>query len=253
MIVNPGELALATVGVSALIEDELPRMGIGKIQEALSIPRKAVQLARKLCANELKYTPMARPHSYRVLLDRFTKALAAPDIQSWVDMFPPEAASMSGAFVQVAQEAMEHMKNLFPTATVNSFTGPRNMVPDDVRVWRFYSQLELLNDPCRAFELAATGAVLGSQVVALREIYPTMTAMFDSALYEQIGKAKAAKQSYQLPPRAEQGVAVWLGRRYVDHVPPKPPEPLAAPPQTGAPHAVADGLATRTQSAINNA
>jgi hypothetical protein len=251
--VNAGELALATVGVSALIENDLPRMGIGKIEEALSIPRKAMTLARKLCAGELKYTPMPRPHSYPKMLARFTKALAAPDVQSWIDMFPPEAAAMSGAFQLVAQEAMEHMKGMFPTASVTTFVGPRNMMPDDVRVWRFFSQLELLNDPLRAFELMATGALLRSQVLAVREIYPTMTAMFDASLYEQIGRAKAAKLSYQLPPRAEQGVAVWLDRRFVDHAPPKAPElPAGPPPQTGAPNKVAAGLATRTQEAINN-
>lgn len=252
--IDPGELALATVGVSALIEGTPPKMGIGKIEEALRIPRRAIALARRLCDGELTYTPMPRAHSYKTLLDKLPKKLSAPDIEGWVNMFPPEAASMAGRFQAVAQEAMDQLRDLFPTSTISSFTGPENIPPDDVRVWRFFSQLELLNDPLRAFELIAVGAILRSQTIAAREVFPTLTAFFDKALYYQLSVHKAAKKSYRVPPRAEQGLSVWLGRRFVDHKPPEPPAPPAPPPpQTGAPSKVAGDLATRNQAAIGNA
>lgn len=249
---NLGELALAVVGVTALIEDDLPKMGVGRQEEAMAIPAKAVKLARAALAEdgEHAYAPIKRHGSYRAMLDRFTKGLATTDAQKLIDVFPAEASDMAGSFQMVAQGAFEHMKSMFPTTVVSSFTGPSNLTPDDVRVWRFFSQLEVLDDPLRVFNLIESAALLKSQVAAVHEIYPTLSKLFDAAIYEQMGLAKAAKQSYRMPPRTEQGLATWFGRRIVDHVPPKPPG-AAPPPESPPPgrNPLAARLATRNQRA----
>jgi hypothetical protein len=58
----------------------------------------------------------------------------------------------------------------------------------------------------------STGAILQSQVQAMREVYPSMSAAIDTALYDAIARARASKASYQLPPRAERGVRGWFGK-----------------------------------------
>jgi len=251
-----GELALAVVGVTALIEDDVPKMGVGRQEEALAIPNRVVKLAREVMAEdgEHKYVPMKRHGSYRAMLDRFTHGLKTTDVQGLVSAFPAESSDMAGSFQLVAQSAFQHMKTMFPMTTVTSFVGPSNITPDDVRVWRFFSQLEVLDDPLRVFNLIESAALLKSQVVAVREIYPTLSKMFDAALYEQMGLARAAKQSYRMPPRTEQGLATWFGRRIVAHVPPKPPgaQPPPGPPP-GGPNALAARAATRNQKATEGA
>jgi hypothetical protein len=254
--VDPGELALAVVGVTALIDGDPPKMGKGRQDEAYAIPDKAVREARHVFdqKREHKYTPLKRHGSYRAMLDRFTKGLQSTDVYDFIGMFPPEASEMAGAFQLTAQNAFEHMKQMFPTTTVTGFLGPANITPDDVRVWRFFSQLEVLDDPLRVFNLIESAALLKSQVDAARAIYPTLTKLFDAALYEAMGLEKAAKQSYRIPPRTEQGLSVWFGRRFVEHQPPQPPAPPPSPGAPGAAHGtkVADGLATRTQKASEN-
>lgn len=255
--INAGELALATVGVSALITGDIPKMGIGRIDEALAIPRKAEKLARRMCDGDLEYTAMPRPHDYEKIRERFARKLQQHDTQALVDAFPPEASAMSGPFQLVAQAAFEHVAALFPTSSITTFTGPRPLPPEDVRIWKFFSQLELLNDPLRAFELMASAALLRSQVVAVRAIYPTLTANFDATIYDQIAKHVGDKKSYQLPPRVEAGVAIWFGRRVVQYQPPKPPgapgpgdsPPPGPPAPLPPPSATAHELATRTQKA----
>jgi hypothetical protein len=121
-----------------------------------------------------------------------------------------------------------------------------------VSVWKFFSALEVLNDPLRVFPLIATGAILKSQVDAMREIYPTLSKEIDAAVYQAIAKKSAAsgvRNPFRLPPRAELGVAVWLGRRIVPHQPPKKPD---APPGPGSPPPsnLPNNLATRNQKAI---
>lgn len=253
MIVDPGELALATVGVSAIINGDPPKMGLGRIQEAMSIPARAAKLAKQLFDGELEYSPMPRAHDYKKLLKRFKVGLQMHEMPDLVGLFPHQASDMAGSFQLVVQSAFDHMKGIFPISTVLNFTGPVNITPDDERVWRFYSQLELLNDPLRAFSLIASAAILKSQVVAVRGIYPTLTELFDSVIYEAMGAAKAAKMSYQIPPRAEQGLATWLSRRIIQHVPPKPPEPPAAPaPPPAGKSQVASSMATRNQKAVDS-
>jgi hypothetical protein len=254
---NPGELALATIGVSAIIDGEIPRMGIERQRAAYSIPGKLPRLAADVLDDTIKRPPMPRPHSYRKLLDHFAKGLQPHQIQSLVEAFPHDASAMSGAFLITAQQALQHLQQLFPMSVYSTFTGPTNLTPDDVSVWRFFSQLEVLDDPMRVFPLMACGAILRSQVLAMREIYPTLSEAIDGALYETIAKKSATgpqtgPKKFRLPPRAELGVAQWLGRRIMSHV-----QPAEKTQDSGQPAAnsakPANALNTGNQRAVNNA
>lgn len=255
-MIDPGELALATIGVSAIIDGNVPKMGIERQREAYAIPGKLQKLAADVVDGEIKRPPMPRPHSYRKLLDHFAKGLQPDQIQSLVVAFPHDASQMSSSFLLCAQAALEHLKKLFPMSVYSTFTGPQNLTPDDVSVWRFFSQLEVLDDPLRVFPLIATGAILKSQVLALREIYPTLSGEegIDKAIYGAVAKRSAAapqSKQFHLPPRAELGVAIWLGRRLVPHQKPdaRPQTPPAPGPQSPQ---IPNALATRNQKAIAN-
>jgi hypothetical protein len=254
-MINPGELALATIGVSAIIDGTVPKMGVGRQQEALRIPSRLDELAADVVNGSIKRPPMPRPHSYRQLLDHFATGLQPQHIQELIARFPHDASDMSGSFLLCAQAALDHLKKLFPMSVYSTFTGPQNLTPDDVSVWKFFSQLEVLNDPLRVFPLIATGALLKSQVDGMREIYPTLSAAIDDSVNGAIAKKSAQSISpegqvkYRLPPRAEIGVGIWLGRRIVPHQPPKKPNAPAGPPGPG-PSQLPNQLATRNQKAI---
>lgn len=253
MSVNLGELALATMGISPIIDGEPPKMGLGRIREAMGIPLKAQRAAARLCKNELPYEPMPRAHDYPKLLKRFSKGLQAHEMPDLVGLFPHEASDMAGAFQLVAQDAFEQVKQLFPTSTVTSFVGPTNMTPPSELVWKFFAQLEVLNDPCRIFMLAANGALLKSQAIAVHTIYPSLSELFDSTIFDAVGKAKVERLSYQLPPRAEHGVATWLGRRTVQFQAKKPDaQPPGATPPVASRRGPAGKLATTNQKAVEN-
>lgn len=250
--VDPGELALATVGISPIIDGEVPKFGIERQREAHGIPNKLLRLAADVTDGEIKRPPMPRPHSYRKLLDHFAAGLQPDQAQELIERFPHDASDMAGSFLMTAQAALQHLKQLFPMSVYSTFTGPKNLTPDDEAVWRFFSQLEVLNDPLRVFPLIATGAILRSQVMAVREIYPTLSQAIDAAIYEAIAKKSASKANYRLPPRAELGVSVWLGRRLVPFKPPAPVSTVDTPgPVSPAGSSKSAGnLATRNQKAI---
>lgn len=246
-MINPGELALATIGISAILRDEVPRQGVERLQRMAAIPKQILTLAGKVAAGNLTYQALPREHSYRALLDRLSSPLRPNEIQGLIDKFPGEGADIGAAFVIAAQQALQHVKDLFPVSVYTTFAGPKNMVPNDLAIWQFLSQLDVINDPMRVFALMSSGALLKRQADAIRLIYPTMSKAIDPALYGAISRRIAAKASYQLPPAAEFGVATWLGRRTVAYAPVAPaPPPSAAPAK--APKA--PGLATPNQRAV---
>lgn len=246
-LIAPGEQALAVIGVGNVITDDVPRIGIERLREMADLERQVEIKAKKLAADDLPDVTMPREHNYRALLDRMTNQMSPTEVEALVDRFPPEAHDYSTEFVIVVGQTFEHMKELLPVSVYTTFTGPENLLPADDKVWRFFSQLWVLNDPLVVFNLMAMGALLRSQVLAMQLFYPTLSECITTALYQAIGEAKAAKQSYRLPPRASLGVSTWLGRRTVDYEPnPKPPR---AVPGANKPADVTPALATPTQQA----
>lgn len=229
-MIDPGEVALATIGISAILRDEVPRQGVERLQRMAAIPKQIASLAGKVATGKLTYQALPREHSYRALLDRLSSPLRQSEIQGLIDRFPGAGADIGAAFVIAAQEALLHVKELFPVSIYTTFAGPKNMVPNDLAIWQFLSQLDVINDPMRVFALMASGALLKRQADAIRLIYPTMSAAIDPALYEAIARQIAARASYQLPPGAEFGVATWLGRRSVAYQPAAPAGPAPAAP-----------------------
>jgi hypothetical protein len=249
---DPGELALASIGVTALINDEVPKFGKGKIQAALDIPAELPKLARQLMAGELHSKPAKRTGNYRKLLDRLAKPMSPAEVEALVSRFPPEATDMSGPFVVSCQAAWARLADLFPVSVIESFTGPTNITPTDDVVWKFFNQLQILDDPRRVYELMGSGALLRSQVEALKGVYPTISAAVETSIYEAVASAKAMRSSYQVPPSVDVGIKVFLGRRQIDSrdqskTPPPPPVPRRT--HTGG---MANDTATRTQAAIEN-
>ncbi len=248
-MINPGELALATIGVSALIKGDVPKQGIGRLKEMARLPAQIDTLASKVADGTLEYSSTARAHDYKQLLSKLAKPLPSDAIVSLVAKFPHEASDIAGSFVIAAQQALTKIRDLFPVSVYKSFVGPVNLVPNDLAVWQFMSQLDVLNDPLRVFSLMATGALLKRQVDAVRAVYPTLSDAIDSALYRAIVADKAKKASYQLPPRSEIGVAVWLGRKIAAYKPPAKDAP--ATPADSTSTKLNKGELTANQAAVN--
>lgn len=221
-MISQGELALAQIGVSSVIDGEPPKMGIMRIENALALPKKIPALARDAIAGKLKYYPEKRKHNYTKLIERMSANLPEEEIRAMVDLFPLVAHEMAGAFSVIIQHTLEALKRLIPVSTITSFTGPRNIEPSDDRLWKFFNQLELLNDPMKVFSMISAGALLKSQAKAVQEIYPTLSEEFTTALYQAVAdKVAESDGKFRLAPRVEYGLGNWLGRRTVEYEPPK--------------------------------
>jgi hypothetical protein len=224
-MINPGEAALAVIGMDAVLRNDVPRVGVEKLREIDNLEKTVQAKARDLIAGDLSTPAIPRVHSYRFLLDRLSRPLPPAEVEGFVSRFIPEGAETAGLFTIQVQQVMDKLKAMFPTSEYVTFTGPKTMVPAADAVFKFFNQYMVINDPLLVFDLMAEGALLSSQAKSVQDSYPTLSGNKDepgaitAALYDAIAKAKAAKKSYQLPRKIAAGVANWLGNRTADFNP----------------------------------
>lgn len=233
--INPGELALASIGLSPLLKDDMPKIGLGRLDEIARIPKQIEKLASKVCDGTLTYQPYEHEHSYKKLLDRLSRPLTHDEIVKLIDRFPQEASDIATAFSVEVQLALKDLRDIFPVSVYRTFAGPKNLEPNADLVFKFSNRLDVVNNPLRVFPLIATGALLKSQAQIVRQIYPTLSAAIDEALYAATAKHRADGSTlnpYQLPPRAEMGVATWLGQRRISYKAPALPAPAPQDPKS---------------------
>jgi hypothetical protein len=229
--INPGELALAQIGVSPILKDSMPVVGVERLREMAAIPDRIERLANKVTLGSLQYTPYTHEHAYTALLKKLSKKITAADLQAITAQFPDESSDIASGFIVALQEAFADLKAIFPVSVYRTFAGPKNLEPSRQKQGAFLNVLDVVNDPLRVFPLIAAGALLRSQGAIVRRVYPTLSAAIDEALYAATARRRGASSEdnpYQLPPLAEVGVSVWLGKPRQNLRPRQAP---AQPPQ----------------------
>lgn len=221
--VDPGEATLVVIGLSNVINHDVPKIGVGKLEEIGNVGKKLTTLARALVAGELKGKKVPRNHSYRSLLDRIKRGVSPAEIHELVAKFPPEASDVSGPFLVLLPQVMLHLDAIFPTSEYVTFTGPKTMTPDDDRVFTFLLQFMVLADPLSVFNLMAVGSLLRSQAATVTQFFPTLAANITAEIEGAIAREVAQKQSFRVPSNPALGIANWEGRRTVEHQPGPPP------------------------------
>jgi hypothetical protein len=227
-MVDIGEASLAYVGLSPLLRKNVPFVGNEAAREIGKTDERITKLAKQLCSGELEQPELAREHNYRKTLDLFAEpVIPHADLVAAGMQFKGEAAEFFGPYSTKAAEAYQKAEQFFPRSEYITYTGPVNMVPDSDAVWKFFLKLQMVDDPLSVLSYIATGTILAPQVMTVRDMYPSITAAIDSAIQQCAVDAKAAKQSYRLPPMAEMGLAKWQGRRVADFSP--APQPKIIP------------------------
>lgn len=227
--IDPGEAALAVIGITPIISGEMPYVGVEKMKEITTLDKRIAEAAAALAAGKVTKPKIVRPHSYRTLLDKLSRGLDPGEIHDLVKKFGPDAQHIAAPFVLAVQQAMDHLKGIFPTSEYVTFTGPKTMTPPDDKVFEFFLQYGVVDDPMCIFGLMSSAALLRSQVATVKAFFPTFSAHVTSAVEQAIAEAKAEKMnvetgqsSYQIRIAASDGFKTWLGQRTVDFKPVQP-------------------------------
>ena len=213
--IAPAEAALAVIGLKPVVSREVEFITREQVKKMLALPRTLRALARKLVKGQLGGTYHEKIDYHR-LLREMHRGWDVHQLLAMADMFPPDMRATGAALVISASAIVKKLLAEYPVSSYETVTGSTNLLPSDSRLWRFVAKLEVIDDPTTVFPLMATAALLVSQAKAVRATYPTIAAYVDWAILVETIKAKTAKKSFELSPRAEIGVRAWMGKGPID-------------------------------------
>lgn len=237
-MIDVGELLLASIGISRVIADDMPKISATRMREALDIEKKIPRLASDLVNRELDHTPMERPHSYKQLLAKFDDLAGSVDVGALVRAFPREYGEESVRFSVAVQHALKDLQSVFPRQSYVTLMGPKVLEPPTVQQADFYFVFDVVNDPLRVFPLMSVGGLLPRQRDMVNLVYPGIASAITNAITEEMIKAGARKQDVegkssfditQETPRGF-GIATWRQQRVAPYSPPKPVLPEGTQP-----------------------
>lgn len=232
-MIDIGELLLASIGISRVIADDMPKITASRLAEAIDLEKKIPRLASSLVSRELEHTPMERPHSYKELLAKFDDLATSVDVGALTRAFPIEYTDESVRFAVAVQHALKDLQAIFPRQSYVTLMGPKTLVPPTTQQTDFYFVFDVVNDPLRVFPLMSVGGLLPRQRDGVRLVYPGIASAIDAAITEEMIKAGARKMgedgsSFALSAATPNGfgISTWRGQRVAQYSPPKalPPE-----------------------------
>lgn len=209
--IEPVESLLVTVGLRSIVTKKVERFTKAKLDRMRTLPNEIQRLARDTINNKLTegfYSDL----NYRSMLKDLARGVDMHQVQDMIEGFPPEYQAVGNALMIMASQTIAELAKQIPTSSYQTVAGLTTLLPDDLKLWRFVSILEVLDNPLEVFPLIATGALLRSQAAAVRQLYPTISAHIDAWLLDATIKAKAKVKSFELAPRAEIGVRAWMGQ-----------------------------------------
>lgn len=225
-MLDPGEVALAIVGISAIIDDEMPRWTLERQRELEKYEDTIIEMTDK-AVKGTKPPKIKRKHDYRKTLDRLSRPLPQSGIDKIVRAFPADQADLAGEFLAFVQNIWQHLKEIFPISEYTTLLGSKNLQPTGDKTWQFFNRLSVLNDPLVAIQMIGSGSMLKGEAKVFKEFFPSISQTITTEIYNSISRAtaKAPAKGYRLPERPKVGLQNWLDRRSVDYSPSKPPMP----------------------------
>jgi hypothetical protein len=210
------ESAVAVIGVHPIVSRTVERFTKGKWNEMDALPRRISEAARSVCNGTMSTKIPLGSVNYNSILRDLSEPFDETQITEMVSKFPPELHEMTSGFIIKAQEICASLREILPISKHTTLSGSRTIPVPEMMLRRFVCTLTVLDDPMRAFPLIAAGAILATQVISVRKVYPSIAKLMDESFRAAIESEKSRKVSFELPPRAEIGLSQWLGKPQVD-------------------------------------
>jgi hypothetical protein len=214
---DPGEALICTIGLTRILQNDMPKVGVMLQREALDLPRRLAVLARQMVNDELpRALKMPRPFSYDKLLELTSNPLPEHDIEATMAKFPASQSDVAASFIAKLASVHKQLSDIVPVMQYQTCLGPQNIQPTGDKLFKFWNQYWVLDDPTIVFTLAQSGALLPDQVTALVSFYPSLYEQFKTATLNALVKKRLDNASFiNLPPRTDRGVTTLLQNKMV--------------------------------------
>jgi hypothetical protein len=206
-LIDPGETALAVIGVVPVISRKVEKIKASQRDEMANLPRSLKRLAQKLCRGELDAAVVDVP-SYKPLLTDLTDAFDVAQIEATIEPLP---MAMKLPFMTLAKNAFDLLQGALPKSVYQTSFNAVQLPISDVDFWKFAGVLQVLDNPLCVFALMSRDELLPSQVQAVQHIYPSLSQAIAMAIQFAAVDELSRVKSFELPLNAENGVATWFG------------------------------------------
>ena len=208
--IAPVEIMLAVIGMKPIISREVETVSPETLDEMDKVPEEIAQLARGVVRGTKVTPPKYAPFEPQKAINDLAAGWDVQQVKDMIAKFPVRYQAIGTALVVKSQDVIKQLMQGYPIAQYQTLSGSVSLQPTDMKKFKFKSVLEMVNEPLRVFEFMSTGALTKAQAHAVRTVYPTLSACIDAALMNETVAAKAARASFELPPRAEYGVKNWF-------------------------------------------
>lgn len=214
-MIDPTEAFLAVVGLRPFIYREVPTVTKEHVAEMVRLPATIEGLAKELCRGDLKGVGISEPAYDKTLRDLYEE-FQPKELDAIVGQMAKNAADLEPAIMAKVAEMVAFLRGIFPRKSFPSLEGQEQLEPDVYEICTFTAVLDALDKPLIVFNGMSDGSLLSSQIEAVRQFFPTLSAAIDEAVNETPIAMRAAKASFHLEWDTEIGINKWLGNPPID-------------------------------------
>lgn len=209
------ECLLSVIGIRPFIYRDFAAVTKEQLEQLGRMPVTIEKLARELCRGDLAGVGISAL-DYDKTLRELYEDYGPEDFDKAHRALAKNAAEFDLPLLAKVADVIQFLRTLFPRESYTTLEGQDQMEPNAYAVIAFTAVLDAIDDPLTVFKGMSNASVLGSQVAAVRHVYPTLSAAIDEAVTEMPAELRAAKASFNLAWDTEVGINKWLGRPPVD-------------------------------------
>lgn len=248
-MIDPAEAMLAITGVGFLTGERTDAISDAEIVKAREL-ESTIETKVKSAVSGTLGTRAPAPINYERTLKRLSKLQDVEDHAERAARFPPGYHKLATVYNVLLHQLQSEISKMLPRQTWESVAGTQVGPPTDLAFWKFQSILQVIDEPMTVFRLISNGQLLKKQSLAIKTIYPSLSADITTALVECIAdKVAKGKGKWRPGWKLNKGLSAWfetsaipadLLRRLqaahvnVDNGPPPPPDATSGAGATSA-------------------
>jgi hypothetical protein len=206
--IDPAEAMLAVIGMQPILSKEVERVTMEQVREMANIQRTVYSMAKEVMRGEVHKVPLGNIN-YKRMLDQITEKYDEAQVIAMASKFPPALHAITSDFIIDAGKAVDFLRHIFPIQRKLGFNGQSAVLPPATAIARYTTTYHILDNPLRTFAHIACGSLLKSQTLAVKQVFPTISAAISDAFEAAQESELNKKKSFQVPPKVQRGLAVW--------------------------------------------
>ena len=157
--IAPVEVLLATIGLKPIISRAVETISSEKLAEMAGMPDEIRRLAKQLVRSESVSVPAYPDFDYRGAVKELAKGWDVQQVLAMIKKFPSQYAATGTALVVKAEATIKQLLQGYPVAQYQTLTGSVNLLPSDMKLFKFVTVLEAIDEPLNVFKFMSSGSL----------------------------------------------------------------------------------------------